>query len=91
MIAICQCLNYLTVKKAPSRPIPANREVAIPLNFLGKISETKVISAPNSPARPTPATKRSSLYQDTDSTSPQRILAREPVIAPSCRPSPLPE
>ncbi|MFZ8890449.1 MAG: hypothetical protein ACO2YV_07455, partial [Pseudomonadales bacterium] len=43
---------------APNNPNPATKDVPMARNSLVKLSETKVIPAPNSPASPTPAMKR---------------------------------
>ncbi len=49
-------VNWATT--APSTPKPATIEVPMARNSLGNDSETKVIPAPSSPAKPTPAMNR---------------------------------
>ena len=68
---------------APNKPNPATRDVPIARNSFGSDSETNVIPAPNSPAKPTPAIKRKAEYATVLSMksicgkNPQAIFAKE--------------
>ena len=73
-------LNSSTVKyptTAPNKPTPATSEVPKALSFFGKLSDTSVIPAPSSPAKPIPAIKRKILYTKTSCTNPQAKFAIE--------------
>ena len=64
-------------KTAPAAPTPAMIKVPMPRLEGGKVSFTKVIPAPNSPAKPIPAIKRKRAYVFKSVTKPFKALAAE--------------
>ena len=57
--------------------MPATSEVAMPRFSFGVNSDTRVMPAPNSPARPSPAMKRMISYCSTFLAKPLAMLANE--------------